>query len=157
MKVLTRMFEYVCGRCGCTYRAAQVASGYGIIGFWDASGRYLAVVDGIGDSLFDRVTAALARHPAAPEISDRRRGRVVQWVVAHLSDLAPSGLPFDPEAKPACPHCGAASPAQWQSVEPPETAESEVLPLARDQWNGLTEAEQEDELTERVNDALTLI
>jgi hypothetical protein len=94
MKVLTRMFEYVCGRCGCTYRAAQVASGYGIIGFWDASGRYLAVVDGIGDSLFDRVTAALARHPAAPEISDRRRGRVVQWVIAHLSDLAPSGLPL---------------------------------------------------------------
>ena len=150
-----RTFEYVCGRCGCTYRAFQVASSYGTLGFWDESGKHNAVVDAIGDPLFGRVTTTLQRHPAFPSINERRRGQVIQRVVARLSDPSPTGQAYDPDAKPACPHCGASSPKEWRSVEPPEVTELEIPTLSRTVWNALPEAKQEELLTQEVNDAIS--
>jgi hypothetical protein len=151
------MFEYTCGRCGRTYRAPQVASGYGTLGFWDGSGKFFAVIDAIGDELFEQVTAALAHHPAFPTVSERQRGQAVQWVVTRLSDPAPNGLPYDPEAKPACTYCGATSPIEWRSVEPPEIAELEIPSLRRTRWNSLPASRQQELLAEEVNNALSRV
>jgi hypothetical protein len=150
-----RAFEYVCGRCGCTYRAFQVAVSYGTLGFRDESGKHIAVIDAIGDPLFRRVDAVLQRHPASGSIGELRQGQVIQRVVAHLSDPSPTGQAYDPDALPACPHCGALSPSDWKSVEPPDIAKLEIPVLSRTAWDALPEAEQEELLAQEVNDAIS--
>jgi hypothetical protein len=149
-----RMFEYVCGNCGHTYRAPQMASSYGKLAFWDESGAYLAVIDAIGDPLFERVAMAVSLHAASASLTDRRRGQVVQRVVAHVSDPAPSGKSYDPEAQPACPLCDFSAPRDWQSVEPPEITELDLPSLSRTAWDGYSAAGQEQLLAQEVNDAL---
>jgi hypothetical protein len=155
MKLKMRMFQYTCGRCGCTYLAAQPAATYGDIVARDEAGNNPGVLFRIGDPLSAQVDAAVARHPAAASVTDRRRGRVIRRVVAHLSDVSPDGLAYDPEVLPACPNCGAVSPESWESVEPPAIITVDLPELSRVSWSRLSAAEQDALLAEEVNDALS--
>ena len=155
MRVTMRMFEYTCGRCLRTYRAPQRTATDGTLVFRDAAGVYVAAVDAIGNPLFDRVDEALNRHAAVGTISDRRRGQVVQRVVGRLSDPAPSGHRYGPDAKPSCAHCGFTQPSWWQSIEPPELVEVELPLLEQDEWQSLSPQDQELRLREEINDAVS--
>jgi hypothetical protein len=151
-----RMFEYTCGNCGKTYRALQPASSYGTLVFRDGSGRHTAAVEAIGDDLFAKVGAALDRHTAATTITDRRRGQVVQTVVGRLSDPAPGGFSYGPDAKLEYEHCGATSPTAWRAIEPPEIIEVDVPMLERRGWEAMPPSQQEDRLEKEINDALSI-
>lgn len=155
MNVKMCQFEFTCGRCEFVYKASLAASRYGCLAFWDETGQYQAAVDVISDPLFAQVEEAVRKHPASQSVSARRRGEVVQRVVARLSDLAPSGTSYDPDAKPACPNCRAFWPTAWRSVEPPEISNVDLPLLGRLAWERRPRSEQQAVLLTEVNDALT--
>ena len=135
MKRKLRVLEYICGGCGCAYRAGQVTGSYGTLGFWAETGKYQAVIDAIGDTLIVAVGAAVRGHPAAWSVDDLTCGAITQRVFARLSDPAPDGSRYSRDTKPACPECGACTPRHWQSREPPELVELEVPDLTHDDWD----------------------
>lgn len=157
MKVTMRIFEYLCGNCGLTYRSPQSTGAYGVVVFRDACGRHLAALNAIDDPLFDRVGEAIRGHPAGVDNSDRRLGQAAQYVVGRLSDPSPDGHPYDVSTPPACSNCGATMPVRWASVEPPQFVEMEVHELGRTRWDSMSPGEQVERLTEVVNDALTVL
>ena len=154
MKITTERFEYTCGRCGKTYIALQPAATYGTLIFRDESGKYAVAVDAISNPLFDRVSAAMDQRELADAMSARQQGEIGQRLVGRLSDPAPNTLSYDPDALPACDHCGAAQPSFWHSFEPPQTEEVDLSELRHDGWDALSPREQDQRLNDELDQIL---
>ena len=155
MKVIMRIFEYTCGQCGKVYRAAQPTGTYGTLVFRDESGEFAAAVDALTNPLFAQVSAAVDRQVTGMTVSDHRRGKVVQQVVGHISDPAPSGSNYDPDAKPACKHCRASTPISWRAIEADEIVVLDIPMLEHRNWDALSEPAKRKRLGAEINVALS--
>lgn len=75
------------------------------------------------------------------------------WWAASAIQL-PNRLSYDPDALPACDHCGAAQPSFWHSFEPPQTEEVDLPELRHDGWDALSPREQDQRLNDELDQIL---
>lgn len=125
--VTLRAVACVCDRCGEHYRDAVLVGGYGRLVVRDDRGRCPALGDLLEDPLVDELGAAAAERRALFGRVGAGARPDVQAAWLALCDPSPEGRPWDRDALPACPRCGAA-PARCERLEELVRAE---LPLLR--------------------------
>ncbi len=106
VRVSLREVAFTCGRCGEGYRDGLLVGGFGRLVVRDADGRSPACADLLADPLVDLLAQVSAERSGlfarvAVEPSD------VTGAYLRLCDPSPSGAPWDRDALPCCPVCGA--------------------------------------------------
>lgn len=111
MEVSLREVAFTCGRCGAGYRDGLLIGGYGRLVVRDADGRCPAYADLLDDPVVDLLAQAQAERQG---LFARVGAEPVDVVAAYLRlcDPPPSGRPWDRDALPCCPACGAQPGAQ---------------------------------------------
>ena len=106
MEVSLREVAFTCGRCGTPYRDGLLVGGYGRLVVRDASGRSPACADLLADPLVDLLASVQAERSA---LFARVEAAPTDVVAAFLllCDPSPTGQPWDRDALPCCPACGA--------------------------------------------------
>lgn len=111
VEISLREVVFTCGRCGAVYRDGLLVGGFGRLVVRDADGRSPAYADLLDDPLIDLLASVAAERSAlfarvATEPAD------VTGAYLRLCDPSPSGAPWDRDALPCCPACGASPSAQ---------------------------------------------
>jgi len=126
VEVSLRSVRFTCGRCGTTYRDGLLLGGYGRLVVRDATGRHPSVADLMADPLVD-LLGQVAGERAALFARVATTPADVQGAYLRLCDPSPAGLPWDRDALPCCPSCGA-QPTAHERLEELLTTD---LPLLR--------------------------
>ena len=107
MELTLRAVAFTCSRCGTRYRDALLVGGYGRLVVRDAAGRHPRAADLLEDPLVELLGDVAAERAALFGRVSSSRPPDVQAAFLRLCDPSPDGLPWDREALPCCPACGA--------------------------------------------------
>lgn len=150
MEITLRAVAFTCGSCRTVYRDALLVGGYGRLVARDCAGRHAAVADLLADPLVDLLgqvaaeRAALFGRVSSTAAPDLRRAYL------RLCDPSPDGLPYDEDALPACPACGA-QPDVQERLE--ELLRVDLPPLRHDTLDALPSPEQRARVTQALRES----
>jgi hypothetical protein len=149
------VFSYQCARCGCVYTAPEITGPYGELSARSTGRGALIAVHALDDSVFKEVSAFTGSFLAdvPMDLSDRRRGQVVQIAWSAACDPDEDGTSFVIGRRHQCPDCGAAETAV--SRETGEFAEVDLPTPRYSKWHSMTESERASTIRAAVIAALS--
>lgn len=153
MRVRYQLFEFLCDRCGGSFKAPHRV--LDDVVSLRSSGSGQLVVISTSDPLFDELNSLVARSPLVHGRSERQVALATFAALAAAVDPDPEGWSYVVGGLPRCERCGAGEPTDWRSTEPPETAELEVPEARHSTWDRLTEDRRFDLVSEAVADSFS--
>lgn len=137
-----QQFQYRCGTCGNWYFSPELTWGYGEFVLVSKTGE-LRYLNAIGDQVFSEVEGILMCHSRYLLMNEANRATFLQRIYGFACDPDELGDRFLIGAQPACPQCKEVNVSAFQSVEPPEFLDIDVLPVTHLEWNALCSSSKE--------------
>ena len=135
------LIEYTCATCGLVFEAPGTSeNAYGEF-LLRSQGGSVAFLNAIKDPTYKEVESLLTPEPGIAALPPLDRAKILRHVYGPLACDPDDGMmPFEIDARPACPHCNANAVSSWRFKSPPAFIDIAVPPVSHAGWEKLSEA-----------------
>ena len=137
-----QVFDNRCAACGARFTSEHLSPhDYESILYASVAGDH-AFLSPDDDPTWHDVAQVVEEEVAGSSLDEVKKARIFHAAFVRTIDPTPSGEPYFPWGKAACPRCGGTERSYFGPVDPPLFVEVQRVEVTHRRWQALSPAEQ---------------